>query len=212
MEIRCLIFDLFGVLIDFDEVSVHRRLATHCADSETALRAMHGLVSTPDLIAGRMTLAQLHQQLVAAHGLKLDFASFQTAWLTPYTSAMPGVASLLEELSSTYRLILLSNVDRYYLEVVREHHPELGHFTTQLVSCEMGIAKPSTMAFEVALQAAEAEPSACYFIDDKAENVDAARALGIRGHVFMDLQTLRNALVEDGIFASVRRGSNGVRL
>lgn len=203
VEIRCLIFDLFGIMISFDEMSVYRRLAAHCDDSETALRAMQGLVSTPDLIAGRMTLAQLHQQLVTAHGLKLDFAKFQTNWLTPYTSAMPGTASLLEELSGTYRLILLSNVDRYYLEVVRKQHRELRHFAAQLVSCEMGIAEPNAMAFTLALRAAEAQPNECYFIDNKAENVDAARALGRRGHVFSNTQTLRNALVKDGIFPSV---------
>ena len=59
---------------------------------------------------------------------------------------MPDFAALLEELSRGYRLVLLSNVDRYYFEAIRHLHPELGYFATQLVSYEMGFSKPSTQA------------------------------------------------------------------
>ena len=204
---RSLIFDLFGVVIRFDENCVYRRLAKHCPDSKKAFSAMQGLVSTPDLITGRLTLTQLYQQLVTAHGLTISYDAFHISWLTPYTSAMPGVARMLQELSKQYCLVLLSNVDRYYLEVVREQHRELGHFAAQLVSCEMGVAKPSTEAFMAALQASDAKPSECYFVDDKAENVDAAKALGIRGHVFTTAQVLRDALVNEAGFTADRTGT-----
>lgn len=212
MEIRSLIFDLFGVVITFDENSVYRRLAKYCPDSEKAFHGMQGLVSTPDLITGRLTLRQLHQRLVADHGLALEYEAFYNSWLTPYTAAMPGVASMLRELSGRYRLVLLSNVDRYYFDVVRNHHRELDHFAVQLLSCELGVAKPSDAAFVAALRASDAKPSECYFIDDKAENVDAAKALGIRGHVFTTAQALRDALVKEGAFASDQTNAYSVRL
>lgn len=212
VEIRSLIFDLFGVVISFDENSVYRRLANHCPNSETAFKGMQGLVSTPDLITGRLTLEQLHQRLVADHGLALEYEAFHNNWLTPYTAAMPGVASMLRELSEKYRLVLLSNVDRYYFDVVRNQHRELDHFAVQLVSCELGAAKPSDTAFIAALRASDAKPSECYFIDDKAENVDAAKAYGIRGHVFTTAQALRDALVKEGVFASDKTDACNVRL
>ena len=117
--VRALIFDLFGVVISFDENRVYRRLAKHCPHPEAAFRTMQGLVSTPDLITGRLTLKELYQQLVIDLGLKLDYEAFETSWLIPYTAAMPGVTSLLQELREEYRLILLSNVDRYYLLMLR---------------------------------------------------------------------------------------------
>lgn len=211
-EIRTLIFDLFGVLIAFDENSVYRRLAEYCRDSETAFLGMQGLVSTPDLITGRLTLTQIYQQLVTDHGLTLSYEAFHISWLTPYTTAMTGVASMLQELSGQYRLVLLSNVDGYYLKVVRELHRELDHFAVQLVSCELGVAKPSAEAFIAALQASDAKPSECYFVDDKAENVDAAKALGIRGHVFTTARVLREALVNEAGFMADKTGARSVLL
>ena len=173
---------------------------------------MQGLVSTPDLITGRLTLKELYQQLVIDLGLKLDYEAFETSWLIPYTAAMPGVTSLLQELREEYRLILLSNVDRYYLEVVRERHRELDDFSVQLVSCELGAAKPSTEAFFAMLQAIQAKPSECYFIDDKAENIDAAHALGIRGHVFTTAQALRDALVKEVGFSTRKTKTRNMSL
>ena len=211
-EIRTLIFDLFGVVIAFDENSVYQRLAKYCPDSEMSFIGMQGLVSTPDLITGRMTLRQLHQRLVADHGLALDYEAFHDSWLTPYTSAMPGVASVLRELSKKHRLVLLSNVDRYYFEAIRNQHSELDHFAVQLVSYELGAAKPSEAAFIAALRASQAKPSECYFIDDKDENVDAAKAFGIRGHVFTTAQALRDALVKEGVFALDKTDAYRVRL
>lgn len=198
-EVRALIFDLFGVVISFDENSVYRRLANHCRDPELTFHAIQGLVSTPELITGQWTLEHLHQKLKSEQGLSLNLQQFTETWLTPYTAAMPGVAELLLELNSRYRLVLLSNVDRYYLEVIRDQHPELANFQVQLVSCELGLAKPEAAAFQAAVQACESSASECFFVDDKAENVTAAERLGIPGHVFKDIDSLLASLKRVGV-------------
>jgi HAD superfamily hydrolase (TIGR01509 family) len=198
-EVRALIFDLFGVVISFDENSVYRRLASHCHDPELTLHAIQGLVSTPELITGQWTLEHLHQKLKSEQGLSLNLQQFTETWLTPYTAAMPGVAELLLELRGRYRLALLSNVDRYYLEVIRDQHPELASFEVQLVSCELRLAKPAAAAFQAAVQACESSASECFFVDDKAENVAAAERLGIPGHVFKDIEPLRASLKRVGV-------------
>ena len=199
LKIHTFIFDLFGVVLSFDENSVYTRLAAQCREPATAFQALQGLVSTPALITGKLSLQQLHQQLVAEHGFSLGFAQFEVLWRTPYTAAMPGVVGILSALSSRYRLLLLSNVDCYYLEVVRRQHPELSCFADQLVSCDLGYAKPDNAAFFAVLRVAEVPPEACYFVDDKLENVEAAAKLGIRGHVFSSAASLLAALLLEGV-------------
>lgn len=196
---RALIFDLFGVVVSFDEASVYTRLASHCREPAVALPALQGLVSTPALITGQLSLEQLHHRLVTQLGLTLAFAEFQKNWLIPYTAPMPGMADLLRTLAGRYRLVMLSNVDRDYLQQLRSQHAELGYFAQQLVSCELGFAKPSEAAFRAAIVAAQAPPEACYFVDDKAENIEAAAKLGLRGHVFTDTHALKIALLKQGI-------------
>jgi FMN phosphatase YigB (HAD superfamily) len=42
-------------------------------------------------------------------------------------------------------------------------------------------------------------PGECLFVDDRPENVAAAEAVGMRGHVFAGAPALREALVEAGL-------------
>ena len=197
-QIDTLIFDLFGVLISFDDDIVYRRLAPHCEDPEAAFLALRGLVSQRDLIRGRKSLDQLHQQLVAAHGLALTRRDFEAAWLEPYSEPMPGMADLIRTLSKRYKLVLLSNVDKYYWQVVHKTHPEIACFDTLLLSWKLALAKPDPEMFLHALKAARSDAARCFFIDDKSENVEAARLVGIRGHRFLDVEHLTQALGEFG--------------
>ncbi len=198
---RSIIIDFFGVVASFDESILYRRIAEACRDPGSAFGALRGLPSTPSLIEGRTTLEEVHEKLVAELGLNLSVQSFHELWLQPYSAPMPGFASLLQELSRQYRLVLLSNVDRYYFEAIRSLHPELGYFATQLVSYEMGFSKPSAQAFHAALRAAEAQPHLCFFLDDKPENIHAAQSLGIQGHVFTTTSACRTALASVGLLA-----------
>lgn len=164
-----------------------------------AFRALRGLPSTPSLIEGRTTLEEVHKKLVIELGFSRSLQFFHELWLQPYSGPMPDFAQLLEELSNQFRLILLSNVDRYYFEAIRPLHPELRHFAVQLVSYKLGFSKPSAQAFHAALHAAEAPAQECFFVDDKPENVTAARMFGIHGHVFTSTQACRDALADIGI-------------
>lgn len=198
---RTLIFDFFGVVASFDEDILYRKVASKCRDPDFAYRALRGLPSTPSLIEGRTTLEEVHNKLVAELSFSASLESFQELWLEPYSSPMADFAQLLEELSNQFRLVLLSNVDRYYFEAIRPLHPELRHFAVQLVSYEMGFSKPSAQAFRAALHAAEAPAHECFFVDDKQENINAARLLGIHGHVFTSTKACRDALANIGVLA-----------
>ncbi|MFF1710217.1 HAD family hydrolase [Streptomyces sp. NPDC058268] len=52
-----------------------------------------------------------------------------------------------------------------------------------VLSCEVGCAKPDRRIYEIALRLLAVEPARALFIDDVADNVTAARALGMAGHV-----------------------------
>ncbi len=195
MDVNVFIFDLFGVVIAFDNDIVYSRLARHCGNPVEAFGRLNGLMASHDVITGALTLPQIHRQLVETQGLTLDFSEFETAWLEPYSQAMPGMASLLGKLSEHYRLVLLSNVDRYYFDVVRAMHAELEHFEWLLPSCDLALAKPDPRIFRHVCQLSGALPSRCYFIDDTLVNVEAAKTLGFRTHWFRGVEELVKELV-----------------
>lgn len=57
-------------------------------------------------------------------------------------------------------------------------------FDGELYSCNLGAAKPSELYFERALKAAGADASSTLFVDDRPENVAAARQIGIQSFIY----------------------------
>jgi putative hydrolase of the HAD superfamily len=52
-----------------------------------------------------------------------------------------------------------------------------------VLSCEVGYAKPDPRIFAIALHRVRADPADALFIDDTSAHVDAARSLGMTGHL-----------------------------
>ena len=71
----------------------------------------------------------------------------------------------------------------------RRHHP--------LLRGRRG--KPDPEIFEIALAAIDCAPDAALFVDDTEENVEAARAVGMEGHLHLDRRGTIEAI--DGFLA-----------
>jgi putative hydrolase of the HAD superfamily len=57
---------------------------------------------------------------------------------------------------------------------------------TVVLSCEVGYAKPDPRIYMIALHSVRADPADALFIDDTPEHVNAARSLGMAGHLHTD--------------------------
>jgi putative hydrolase of the HAD superfamily len=104
----------------------------------------------------------------------------------------PGTVRLIEDLSgdSGTRLALLSNAP-YPIAGAVAALPLARHFEQLLFSCHLRLAKPDPRCFRAALDMLGAEPADVFFIDDRADNVAAASALGIRALRFTSAGAVR---------------------
>jgi HAD superfamily hydrolase (TIGR01509 family) len=199
LDVDVIILDLFGVVIAFDNDIVYRRLARHCTDPEDAVKRLDGLMAGRDVITGMLNLRQVHERLARTFGLRLSYPEFEGAWLAPYSEPMPGMDEIIGTLARSYCLILLSNIDRYYFQVVRSTHPELDHFDKLLLSCDLGIAKPDPEIFRAASRLAGVDAGRCLFVDDTAAHVAVAAELGFATHQFRSTAGFAAALREAGV-------------
>ena len=67
-------------------------------------------------------------------------------------------------------------------------------FAVRGFSCRIHMAKPDPEIFRWCCRALDVEPSRVLFVDDRAENVAAAEAIGMLGHHFTDPDRLQIAL------------------
>jgi putative hydrolase of the HAD superfamily len=79
---------------------------------------------------------------------------------------------------------VLSNMPCEVGSLLIERCNWLGKFNPVIYSCTAGSAKPEARIYEYCLEKLNREPEEILFLDDRAENVRAAAALGIHSLVF----------------------------
>jgi putative hydrolase of the HAD superfamily len=111
------------------------------------------------------------------------------SWWGRLDAAVLAIADALR--SEGLALALLSNS-------APEHEATIprfaGRFDVAHFSHRTGRRKPDPGAYTALLEDLGLDASRVLFIDDKLRNVEAARALGLQGHVFRDPATLQRAV------------------
>lgn len=84
------------------------------------------------------------------------------------------------------------------LAYVRREFSWLDEFEVKIWSCELGVVKPNPEIYRVCLRALACEPQRTLFFDDRLNNVEAARDLGMEAHLFESVEQAR-AIVDKGL-------------
>ena len=128
----------------------------------------------------------------------IDYDRFCAIWSSIFTETLiPG--SLLETLAARYRLLMLSNTNAIHFRMIRETYPLVRHFHGFILSYEVGAMKPRREIFERAIELAGCPAEECFYTDDIAEYVEAARRLGIDGVQFRSAPQLEGELRARGM-------------
>ena len=88
-------------------------------------------------------------------------------------------------------------------DAVHEHMERelewLSRFDLLVWSYQLRVAKPDPAIYRYALERLGTRPGETLFLDDKAENVDTAVAMGMKGLVFSTVEKLRADLIDSGL-------------
>lgn len=89
------------------------------------------------------------------------------------------VKDALNTLSKKYKLAIVSDAWPS-LEGVFVDAGLRGYFTEFVISSQVGITKPNSLIFEIALERLNIKPHEAVFVDDNAKNCEGARNVGIK--------------------------------
>ena len=96
------------------------------------------------------------------------------------------------------RIAILSNMPHDLLAYVRREFDWLDEFEVKVWSCEFGATKPDLAIYRACLDSLGCDAERTLFFDDRPNNVEAARELGMEAHIFESVQQAR-AIVREGI-------------
>jgi len=89
---------------------------------------------------------------------------------------------------------ILSNMTGTVHQAMKRKFDWLGRFDVQVWSYELGTTKPDPAIYNHALEKLDVRAEETLFLDDRAANVEAAVALGMKSILFTDVETLREEL------------------
>jgi putative hydrolase of the HAD superfamily len=98
---------------------------------------------------------------------------------------------------------ILSNMGDSVLESVEREFDWIHRFDVLVWSCQFGVVKPDPAIFRHTLDELGSRPEEMLFIDDRRENVEAARALGIQAIQYSTVERLREELIAAGLDAEL---------
>jgi putative hydrolase of the HAD superfamily len=93
---------------------------------------------------------------------------------------------------------LLSNIDDRLARIIREFNL-YAPFHPCLLSCEIGLEKPDPKIYEILLKEMNLPACSMIFIDDRAENIEAAEKLGFDAILFTSQIQLQTDLKKRGV-------------
>lgn len=200
--LRCVLFDLDGVLADY-----HRdvRIAALASQLDRDAAAVHaaiygsGIEDAAD--AGRLDSAAY----LAALGRELDRPVDADAWVRARraaTAVRPAMLALANDLQTRgIAVAVLSNnstlMAARWIDIVPALFPLFAN--RAFCSASLGAAKPAPAVYRRCLDALAVTPHETLFVDDNAANVAGARAVGLRGHCFVSQPRLVQALAGLGL-------------
>jgi len=175
------VFDLGKVLLDFDYGIVAPRIAAHSRVSAPEVKRL--LNQSPLLHrfeTGLMTKQQFYEEVSSATGFQGDIEVFSEMFGDIFTPIPPMI-----ELHAAVRTLgvpvyIFSNTNELAIGHIRRHHPFFAGFDGYVFSYEHGAMKPDAKLYEVLERVTNRRGAEIFYLDDRAENVEAAAARGWR--------------------------------
>jgi len=111
---------------------------------------------------------------------------------------IPGTLNLVKELKRQgYQTAILSDMTEYQAEIIRKNG-YFNLFNPVVLSHENRVKKPNPEAFQILLKKLNKPDSSVIFIDDRIENVEAAKTQGIDAIHFISPKQLKEELSRRG--------------
>jgi len=198
--IKTILFDLGNVIIPFDFRRAFTKLQPLCNYPATEIPArMRGTGLISRFESGHIGAEQFVEEFSAVLDIRITYDEFCDLWTSIFLPDPLIEESLLTNLRNRHRLMILSNTNPIHFHMIQANYPLLRHFDHCVLSYEVGALKPAGEIFEHAIAHAGCAAGECFFTDDLAPNVEAARKHGMDAVQFQSAAQLETELRARGL-------------
>lgn len=200
MKSKVIVFDLGGVLIDWNPRYLYRELM---ADEDEVEFFLNNICTSEwnELQDAGRSLEEA-TAVLCAHFPEYEpqIRAYYGSWQKMLKGYFPDTVNLLKSLADQdYRLLALTNWSDETFHVAREKYEFLGWFEGILVSGKEKMKKPDPAIFNLLTRRYNLIPNETLFIDDNQHNVSVASRLGFDTIHFKGTDELHQQMTSRGI-------------
>ncbi|MBE6220384.1 MAG: HAD family phosphatase [Rikenellaceae bacterium] len=197
-NIKNVVFDFGGVLVDWNP---HHLYDKYFGSSEKATWFLENIcryswnlqMDKGKLFSeGVAELQAIYPEWSEAIGI------YHTRWIEMMGGEVEGTPDLLRRLKAAgYRVFGLSNWSMETFPLVRDEFPIFKELEGKVISGEELMVKPEPEIYHCLFERYSLVPEESVFIDDNADNVAGAKAVGMKAVQFVGAQALERTLSEE---------------
>jgi putative hydrolase of the HAD superfamily len=202
LDLRAVVFDYGMVLSGPPYLRAHEELKRITGLSQEAFEGLYW-TDRHAYDRGDLTGLEFWRKLVSDAGLGLSDA--EVAQLNEWDACMwttfnPEMLAWHKTLKvKKIKTGILSNMGDSVLDSIQLKFDWIGDFDVLIWSYQHRMAKPEPAIYHLLLERLGTAPEETLFLDDKLENIEAAKDLGIHALQFSTVDQLRNDLISLGM-------------
>ena len=207
MDIKNIIFDFGGVILDIDpQLTVDEFAKLGFKDFEK----LNTLAFTEEILGkferGILTPEVFRDKLRVFLGIEITDQEIDDAW-NALLFDIPGIRiDIIEQVKNNYQIFLLSNSNEIHYDLfVRDLQLRFGYsefdelFDKAYFSFDLHLLKPNPEIFEFVLNQHDLDLANTLFIDDNIRNIESARKLGIKTYHLTKPERIRDIFIDGKI-------------
>ena len=183
--IKNIVFDMGNVIIKFNPKEIVNNYTKNNEDKKILLDIVFYGQEWLDLDRGTLELPDAIKQIreKLPINLKDTGENILNTW-TNYISEDDKMKNLMKELRKKgYKTYILSNAPYNMFKYLSNSEiPSL--VDGMIISCEEKVSKPEEEIYNKLFTKFNIKPEESFFIDDRKQNIEASRKLGMAGHVY----------------------------
>ncbi len=207
VSVEAVVFDIGNVLITWDPERFYDEVLP---DVETRMRLfetvdLHGMNDVVD--RGGPWKETIYNTAARYPEFETYIRLWHDRWIEMASPAIDESVVLLRQLRSKgIPVLALSNFGIESFVYAQTKYPFLGEFDQKYISGHMGVIKPDIRIYEMVEAACPFAPTSLLFVDDRQENIDAAKSRGWGGHLFDGSTGWAQRLVEEQLLTKEEAG------
>jgi epoxide hydrolase-like predicted phosphatase len=194
MAIRAIVFDVGGVLVHDREAPLHRAWERRLGLARGTLGdAVFGTPANARALIGQATQAEIWQDVAQRYGLSAQERDEFAEAFFEKSVWNDELLAYVRSLHPRFKTGVISDAWLETREAIWDHvNDEV--FDVIVYSAEEGVCKPDPEIYRRALARLGVEPHEATFVDDRLENVEGARQLGIHAFLYTDPTGVRQEI------------------